>query len=185
MLDIRLFREQPEFVKEGLANVGAEPDLVDRVLELDTRRRALETEIGALRNQRNIGSKNIGKAPDNAAREAAKAEMRALGDRIAREERELDEVAAQLRDLLLTKHPLSDEVLRAVLRREQPLDAWHLTQVLLQNSPLNQHNMAGVRIHDYTHEHWKADVDIIVPAAGERVGVLVCGANTTAVDFGR
>jgi seryl-tRNA synthetase len=102
MLDIRLFREQPEFVKEGLAKVGAEPDLVDRVLELDTRRRALETEIGALRNQRNIGSKNIGKAPDNAAREAAKAEMRALGDRIAQEERELDAVAAQLRDLLLT-----------------------------------------------------------------------------------
>jgi threonine dehydratase len=24
-----------------------------------------------------------------------------------------------------------------------------------------------------------------VPAPGERVGVVVCGANTTAVDFGR
>jgi len=44
--------------------------------------------------------------------------------------------------------------------------------VRMQNSPLNQHNMAGVRIHDYTHEHWKADVDIIVPAAGERIAYI-------------
>ncbi|WP_322819127.1 aldolase/citrate lyase family protein [Tepidiforma sp.] len=44
--------------------------------------------------------------------------------------------------------------------------------VRMQNSPLNVHNMAGVRIHDYTHEHWKADVDIIVPGAGERLAYI-------------
>jgi hypothetical protein len=46
--------------------------------------------------------------------------------------------SAQLRDLLLSKHPLSDDAVKAVLLREQPMDAWHLTQVLLQNSPLNR-----------------------------------------------
>jgi citrate lyase subunit beta/citryl-CoA lyase len=42
----------------------------------------------------------------------------------------------------------------------------------MQNSAGNQHNMSGVRIHDYTNEHWKQDVDIIVPGAGERVAYL-------------
>ena len=45
--------------------------------------------------------------------------------------------SAYLRDLLLSKHPLSDEVLQMVIAREVPLDPWHLTQVLLQNSPLS------------------------------------------------
>ncbi|HNU57056.1 MAG TPA: hypothetical protein PKN30_10735, partial [Flavobacteriales bacterium] len=46
--------------------------------------------------------------------------------------------SAFLRDLLLSKHPLSDEVIGLALAREVPLDPWHLTQVLLQNSPLSQ-----------------------------------------------
>jgi hypothetical protein len=45
--------------------------------------------------------------------------------------------SAYLRDLLLSKHPLSDEVLGLVIGREDPMDPWHLTQVLLQNSPLS------------------------------------------------
>lgn len=44
--------------------------------------------------------------------------------------------------------------------------------VRLQNSDVNQHNMAGVRIHDYTHDHWKADIDIIVPGCGERLAYI-------------
>ena len=34
-------------------------------------------------------------------------------------------------------------------------------------SPRNTHAMAGVRIHDYTHAHWKKDVDIVVGGAGK------------------
>lgn len=45
--------------------------------------------------------------------------------------------SAYLRDLLLAKHPLSDRVLGLLIAREEPLDPWHLTQVLLQNSPLS------------------------------------------------
>lgn len=45
--------------------------------------------------------------------------------------------SSYLRDLLLAKHPLSDEVLVWLLKREVPMDPWHLTQVLLQNSKLN------------------------------------------------
>lgn len=42
-----------------------------------------------------------------------------------------------LRDTLLGNYPLSDSVMINMLKREQPMDAWHLTQVLIQNSPLS------------------------------------------------
>lgn len=45
--------------------------------------------------------------------------------------------SSYLRDLLLTKHPLSDDILIYMLEREVPLDQWHLAQVLLQNSRLS------------------------------------------------
>jgi len=43
----------------------------------------------------------------------------------------------QLRDVLLAHHPLSDEVLKEAIFRTEPLDPWHLTQVLIANSRLN------------------------------------------------
>jgi citrate lyase subunit beta/citryl-CoA lyase len=53
--------------------------------------------------------------------------------------------------------------------------------VRMQNSDANRFNMAGVRIHDYTHDHWRDDVDIIVSGAGERVAyVTIPKATKTA-----
>jgi len=88
-------------VREGLRRVGADPDLVDQVRALDERRRAVETEVTNLRAQRNAGSKEIGRLKDPAAREARMAEMRALGDRIAELEVELDRLASEQRELML------------------------------------------------------------------------------------
>ncbi len=42
-----------------------------------------------------------------------------------------------VRDTLFAHYPLSDSVMRVAIKRVQPLDTWHLTQVLLQNSPLS------------------------------------------------
>lgn len=44
--------------------------------------------------------------------------------------------------------------------------------VRMQNAELNKFNMAGVRIHDYTNEHWRQDIEIIVPGAGERAAYI-------------
>lgn len=44
--------------------------------------------------------------------------------------------------------------------------------VRAQNSEANKFGMAGTRIHDYSHEHWRDDVDIIVGGAGERVAYI-------------
>ncbi|MBP7513965.1 MAG: hypothetical protein KA791_05430 [Flavobacteriales bacterium] len=42
-----------------------------------------------------------------------------------------------LRDRLLLNSPLSNEALRAMIEREQPMDPWHITQVCIENSPLD------------------------------------------------
>jgi len=53
--------------------------------------------------------------------------------------------------------------------------------VRMQTSEFNKFDMAGVRIHDYTNEHWRQDVDIIVPGAGERVAYITVPKSTKAV----
>lgn len=39
--------------------------------------------------------------------------------------------------------------------------------VRVLNSDANRYRMAGARIHDYTHPHWKKDIDILVNGAGQ------------------
>jgi len=53
MLSIELIRKEPEKVKKGIALKGADVFLVDKVLELDEKRRGLILEIEELRSQRN------------------------------------------------------------------------------------------------------------------------------------
>ncbi len=94
MLDIKLIRERPDFVRQRLASRGAgEETRVEEVLKLDEQRRKLLSEVEALKAQRNRSSKEIGalmgqKKVQEA--EAKKKETRELGDRIA----ELDKQAA-------------------------------------------------------------------------------------------
>ena len=47
MLDIRLFRDQPDFVRAGLEKAHANPSVVDEVRGLDERVRSLKTEAEA------------------------------------------------------------------------------------------------------------------------------------------
>ncbi len=52
--------------------------------------------------------------------------------------------------------------------------------VRIQNSELNKHKMSGVRIHDYTDSHWKLDVDVVVPGAGEKIAYITIPKPTKA-----
>ncbi|MCP4449523.1 MAG: CoA ester lyase [Myxococcales bacterium] len=52
--------------------------------------------------------------------------------------------------------------------------------VAMQTSAANEHNMAGVRIHDYSHKSWKQDVDIVVPGAGERIAYITIPKPTAS-----
>src|SRR5579885_431426 len=100
MLDIRLIREKPDFVKAELAKTGVEPAEIDRVLDSDSRRRRLQHELDEMRARRTRESRELGKASPE-ERDKKRAEMRALGDTIAAGERELTEVERQFEDLML------------------------------------------------------------------------------------
>ena len=109
MLDIRLFREQPDVVRAGLQKLGEDLAMVDAIVSLDERRRRLLTEVEGLKAERNTVSKEIGAMRDKAAREPRIAEMRTLGDRIAELDREVGAVDAELDRLMLVVPNLPDE----------------------------------------------------------------------------
>jgi citrate lyase subunit beta/citryl-CoA lyase len=50
--------------------------------------------------------------------------------------------------------------------------------VRVLNSEANKHRMAGARVHDYTHAHWKEDVDILVKGAGEVLTYITIPKST-------
>jgi seryl-tRNA synthetase len=84
MLDITLIRTQPDLVKAGIRN-RQDPALaekIDDLLALDQKRRDLLKEVEALKAQRNLVSKEIGRMKDAEARNARIAEQRAVNDRI-------------------------------------------------------------------------------------------------------
>ena len=92
MLDINLIREQPNLVRKALLDRQMDPAPVDRILELDTRRRVLLTEVEALKAERNAVSKEIGQMKDAATRQGKIESMRAVGDKIAAIDREVTKV---------------------------------------------------------------------------------------------
>jgi seryl-tRNA synthetase len=101
MLDIKLIREQPDFVRAQLARRGADTAQVDEVLAFDEQRRALLKEVETLKATRNAVSKEIGKMKDAAERDARIAEMRTVGDRIAELDREVAAVEERQRAVML------------------------------------------------------------------------------------
>jgi len=103
MLDPRKIRENPELVREAIRKkqeLDALP-LVDRFLELDERRRALQAELDRLRAEQKALSRKIGekKRAGEAAEDLLK-EAEALKSRVAALEDELREVNAGLREAL-------------------------------------------------------------------------------------
>ena len=50
--------------------------------------------------------------------------------------------------------------------------------VKVLTSPANKHFMAGARIHDYTHKHWKKDIDILVGGAGKVLAYITIPKST-------
>lgn len=102
MLDIKLLREQPEWVKAQLTRTGTDGTLVDEVLAFDEQRRRLIQEVESLKAERNAASKAISKMQDAAQRDVRIAEMRVVGDRIAALDREVAEVEAAQRLALLS-----------------------------------------------------------------------------------
>ncbi len=108
MLDIKLIREKPDFVRERLATRGAgDEKLIDWILQADEQWRKFLAEVESLKSQRNRVSKEIGTLMGQkkiAEAEAKKKEAGDFGSRIG----ELDKLAAKAeadRDELMLRVP--------------------------------------------------------------------------------
>ncbi|RME92631.1 MAG: serine--tRNA ligase [Verrucomicrobia bacterium] len=104
MLDVRVVRERPDWVRERLASRhGGDERFIDDLLELDRRRRALIAESEGLQAERKRASKEIGALMGQKRFEEAetrKQAVRELGDRIESMQRELKEVEARFEELM-------------------------------------------------------------------------------------
>jgi seryl-tRNA synthetase len=107
MLDIQKIRDDRPGVEAALARRGADAPL-DRILELDERRRAQLTQVEQLKGERNRISRQIGGMADAAERQRHIERMRRVGETIAAMDADVKGIEQELRQLLLEVPNLPD-----------------------------------------------------------------------------
>ena len=106
MLDIRFLRENPDIVKENIKKKfqDSKLPLVDEVIELDAKSRAVKTEADNLRANRNKVSKEIGMLMAQGKKEeamAAKSKVTEFSERLAECERLEAEYAEKVTKIMM------------------------------------------------------------------------------------
>jgi seryl-tRNA synthetase len=114
---LQRLREDADTIRRGAVDKGEDPAVVDRALELDTRRRALLGEGDTLKAERNATSKQVGEAikagskPDGPEVAALKIASVEAGRKIEAIDAELATVEAEVEQLLLRiPNPADPEV---------------------------------------------------------------------------
>jgi seryl-tRNA synthetase len=99
MLDLKLVRDDPDAVRAALARRGpGVGDTVDRLLELDARRRSLVTEVDAMRAEQKRRGRDVAQATPE-QRPGLLAGLKDLAARLDRREAELRAVEADLAEV--------------------------------------------------------------------------------------
>lgn len=129
MLDRKFILDNVELVAENCRRRGVDVD-VKRFVELETARRGRQAEVEKLNREANEVSKSIGKAKDDAEREARKAEGRRLREATQTAQAEVDRRAAEANEIYLRipnlSHPdapvgFGDDASREVARGKTPI----------------------------------------------------------------
>ena len=107
MIDIKFLRENPDAVKENIKKKFQDDKLplVDQVIELDTKRRAVQAEGDDLKANRNKLSKQIGALMAQGKKEEAeevKAQVAADGEKLAQLDNEQKELEEQILKIMMT-----------------------------------------------------------------------------------
>src|SRR3990167_4352659 len=102
MLDIQFIRENTEKVKKGVADKQFDPSIVDKVLELDVKRRKLIVEVEELRAKRNkvAEEKNIEEG------KKVKEELKAKEPQLESIEKEFEDILNQVPNIPLPQVPV-------------------------------------------------------------------------------
>jgi seryl-tRNA synthetase len=101
MLDIKHIRQEPELYRASLERRGSDASVIDRILEIDQKRREGITRSDDLKQQRNQVSKEVGqkkKAGEDISEVSAR--MRAVGEEIDALDRQKDELEKEQVGLL-------------------------------------------------------------------------------------
>ncbi len=157
MIDIKLLRDNPEKVKKGVQNKGADVN-IDKILELDRKKRGLIQEIENLKASQN----KLGREQINQAKE--------LKDKIKNLEPELEKTEKELNELMLMvpNLPLDDVPVGKDERDNRVIKKW---------GPPSHKATAGKK--DYLEVAEKLDiidVDRAAKVSGSRFGYLKGGA---------
>ena len=126
MIDVRALRENPEPAKDSQRARGADPGLVDEIIEADAARRGALQEFESLRATQKEVSKSVGRASKE-ERPAILAKAKELAEQVKAAEAaanaagaEADRLARQLPNLVLDGVPRGGEDDYTVLRHEGP-----------------------------------------------------------------
>jgi seryl-tRNA synthetase len=114
MLELRFIRENIDFVKTKTAKRGMATDKLDEFLNLDQQRLALLSEADALKNKRNISSKEIatlkrGSDEDKAAAEPMIIEMRDTSQKIKELDHQLSVIQENLNEIVMAIPNICDD----------------------------------------------------------------------------
>lgn len=141
MLDIKLIRRDPQFVKDALGRRGVQPQVIDQILELDIKRRELIIMADELKKERNKVSAELG-------------QRKKAGEDISAESARMREVGAKISALDAEKASLEEEQ----LHRVEVLP--NLPQADVPDGPDESGNVEVRRVgnfHEYDFElkpHW-------------------------------
>ena len=111
MLDIKLLKEKPEYVKQRLLTRNSDYSAeIDRILEADVQRRSLITDTEQLRAKQNSVSKEIPKLKKE-GKDTSEIfeEMRKLSDKVKADSDKIDDLDSEIESLLLSIPNLPDE----------------------------------------------------------------------------
>lgn len=99
MLDLKFVRENPDLVKEGVSNKREKVD-IDKLVELDGRRREVISEAESLKHQRNVESQKIAvlkKEGQDAGEQIKK--MQAVAAKVKEHDEALRQLEGEMRDI--------------------------------------------------------------------------------------
>ena len=126
MIDVRALRDDPETARASQKARGADPELVDRIIEADAARREALQTFESLRATQKEVSRSVGKAsPEERpavlaqARELAE-EVKAADSRAGELDAEADRLARSLPNIVAPGVPVGGEDDFVVLRHEGP-----------------------------------------------------------------
>lgn len=167
MLDIRLIRDNPDAVKQAMRTRNKDMDaLVDEVLDIDRRRRALTAETDALKQRQNAASRDIPRIKKEGGDiSAIMAEMNTIKESVKENDAQLSGIEQRQQQLLFEFPNIphesvpvgKDESENTEMRRNgeprvfdfEPKPHWELGASLGILDPETAAKVTGARFHFY------------------------------------